>query len=271
VERLQALFDGISIADLEMLNVDVSAGEGVDEKLDFVKHGLRGLPCETCEHIKECHTRTNKELKNILRRFRSLAHQVEGERGGVWVSFKRHLRFLKETGFADEMDRLTPDGFWAAKLRLDHPLLIAEAIRNGALSQASPEVTAGCVAPFVWDRVQELELKIKSPIDLKACEQAFDKVIHSIEHMRRLKVKRGFENPPIFFWPAAALYLWTKGVPWQELLSIIPIDEGDMTSLIARTADHLRQVTNLEETHPRLASVAHKAIEQILREPVFIQ
>jgi ATP-dependent RNA helicase HelY len=271
VERLQALFDGISIADLEMLNVDVSAGEGVDEKLDFVKHGLRDLPCETCEHIKECHTRTNKELKNILRRFRSLAHQVEGERGGVWVSFKRHLRFLKETGFADEMDRLTPDGFWAAKLRLDHPLLIAEAIRNGALSQASPEVTAGCVAPFVWDRVQELELKIKSPIDLKACEQAFDKVIHSIEHMRRLKVKRGFENPPIFFWPAAALYLWTKGVPWQELLSIIPIDEGDMTSLIARTADHLRQVTNLEETHPRLASVAHKAIEQILREPVFIQ
>jgi superfamily II RNA helicase len=212
----------------------------------------------------------NKDLKRILSKFRSLASQMGGDRGGVWASFKRHLRFLKETGFVDEMDRLTPDGFWASKLRLDHPLLIAEAIRKGALSQVSPETTAGCIAPFVWDRVQELELKIKSPIDLKACEVAFEEVLHSIEDMRRLKVKRGFENPPIFFWPAAALYLWAKGIPWQQLLSTIHIDEGDMASLIVRTADHLRQVTNLEGSHPRLASMAHTAIKQILREPVFI-
>ncbi len=270
VERLQALFDNISVADLEMLNVDVSRGEGADEGLDPLRHRLRDLPCETCDHIKECHTRRNKELKKILKRFRSLAYQMEGERGGVWVSFKRHLRFLKETGFVSEMDRLTPDGYWASKLRLDHPLLIAEAIRKGAFSQVSPEVTAGCIAPFVWDRVQELELKIESPVGLKDCEEAFDKVLNSIEHIRRLKVKRGFENPPIFFWPAAALYLWAKGVPWEELLSIIPIDEGDMASLIARTADHLRQVTNLKESHPRLVSVAYTAMEQILREPVFI-
>jgi ATP-dependent RNA helicase HelY len=271
VERMQALFDGIRVAELEMLNVDVPGGKGIDAKMDPVKHGLRDLPCETCEHIKECHTRRNKELKNILRRFRSLAYQVEGEKGGVWVSFKRHLRFLKETGFVDEMDRLTPDGLWASKLRLDHPLLIAEAIRKGAFSQVSPEVTAGCIAPFVWDRVQGLELKIESPVGLKACEEAFDRVLHSIEDMRRLKVKRGFENPPILFWPGAALYLWAKGVPWQQLLSIIPIDEGDMASLIVRTADHLRQVTNLEVSHPRLSSVAYRAIEQILREPVFIE
>lgn len=270
VERLQALFDSISVADLEILNVDVSRGEGADEELDPVKHRLRDLPCETCDHIKECHTRRNKELKKILKRFRSLAYQMEGERGGVWVSFKRHLRFLKQTGFVDEMDRLTADGYWASKLRLDHPLLIAEAIRKGAFNQVSPEVTAGCIAPFVWDRVQELELKLDSPIGLEDCEEGFEKVMNSIEHIRRLKVKRGFENPPIFFWPAAALYLWAKGVPWEQLLSIIPIDEGDMASLIARTVDHLRQVANLEESHPRLVSVAYTAIDQILREPVFI-
>jgi superfamily II RNA helicase len=271
VERLQAIFDGIRVAELEMLNVDVSGAEGVDEVLDPVKNRLKDLPCELCDHLKECHTRRNKELKKILQRFRSLAYQMEGERGGVWVSFKRHLRFLKETGFVDEMDRLTPDGYWASKLRLDYPLLIAEAIRKGALGQVSPEVTAGCIAPFVWDRVREPELKIESPVSLKHCEEAFDRVLNSIEDMRKLKVKRGFENAPIFFWPAAALYLWAKGVPWEQLLSIIPVDEGDMASLITRTADHLRQVTNLEESHPGLVSVAYTAIEQILREPVLIQ
>jgi len=37
-----------------------------------------------------------------------------------------------------------------------------------------------------------------------------------------------------------------------------------------RTADHLKQVVNLKETHPELASVAEKAVELILREPVYI-
>jgi superfamily II RNA helicase len=48
------------------------------------------------------------------------------------------------------------------------------------------------------------------------------------------------------------------------------VDEGDMASLIMRTADHLRQVANLKETHPRLAETAEEAIRRILREPVYL-
>jgi hypothetical protein len=126
------------------------------------------------------------------------------------------------------------------------------------------------MAPFVWDRVQEVELQAQCPMDLKDCEDAFSNVIESIQEIRRLKAKRGFENPPILFWPAAALFLWAKGVPWETLLSYIPVDEGDMASLILRTADHLRQAINLKESHPELVSVARTAIERILREPVLI-
>jgi hypothetical protein len=43
-----------------------------------------------------------------------------------------------------------------------------------------------------------------------------------------------------------------------------------MASLIMRTGDHLRQIANLKETHPQLSTVAAKAIELILREPVYI-
>jgi ATP-dependent RNA helicase HelY len=48
------------------------------------------------------------------------------------------------------------------------------------------------------------------------------------------------------------------------------VDEGDMASLILRTADHLRQATNLKDSHPEIVSVAQTAIERILREPVLI-
>jgi superfamily II RNA helicase len=269
--RLQALFDAIKVEDLEILNIDISEEKHAGRGREPAQRRLKELPCEDCERLKECNPLKNKKLKSILKHFRSFADQMEEMGGGLWLSFKRHVRFLKETGFVDERDRLTPDGFWASKLRLDHPLLIAQAIRKAGFSGVSPEVMASCIAPFVWDRVQELELKIQSPINLKDCEEAFERILDSIEDIRRLKVKRGFENPPILFWPAAALFLWARGVPWEQLLSFISVDEGDMASLIVRTADHLRQVTNLGETHPELASVAKTAIDLILREPVFLE
>ena len=191
--------------------------------------------------------------------------------GGVlWTGFKRHVRFLKETGFVDETDRLTSDGYWASKLRLDQPLLIAEAIRKGSLNNVSPEVLAGGLAPFLWDREQEVELRTKKIVDINEMETAFERLVDCIKQIRAVKGKRGFENPPILFWPAAAVYMWARGVSWERLLEFVQIDEGDMASLIMRSADHLRQVINLRETHSQLASVAEDAIELLLREPVYI-
>ena len=190
--------------------------------------------------------------------------------GGIWLSFKRHLRFLKETDFVDANDRLTSDGLWASKLRVDQPLLIAEAIRSGALAGLTPELMAGGLAPFVWDRTLEVELRVDGTLNLAEAEGVFDKILSSIEPIRKLKQKRGFESPPLLFWPAAALFFWTRGMRWDQLLFHVPADEGDMASLIMRTADHLRQVAHLKDTHPDLASSAAEAIHLMLREPVYV-
>jgi superfamily II RNA helicase len=200
-----------------------------------------------------------------------MANRLEVSGHGLWISFKRHLRFLKETHFADENDRLTLDGVWASKLRLDQPLLIAEAIRKGGFKDLSPEALAGCIALFVWDREQDVDMHIGERLDLTDLEDAFQRMVESIAEIREQKAKKGFESPPLLVWPAYAVFLWAKAVPWEQLLLHIPVSDGDMASLIVRTADHLRQVTNLKETHPGLASVAAKAIGLILREPVFIE
>jgi superfamily II RNA helicase len=209
-------------------------------------------------------------LKKLLKEFKSIAIQMEGMGGGLWLSFKRHLRFLKETGFVDADDLLTSDGYWASKLRLDQPLLIAEAIRTGAFDDVSPEVLAGGLAPFVWDRALDVELRGKEIRNLTTLEDRFGDIMAHIETLRWLKTRRGFESPLIRFWPCAALYYWAKKAPWEQLMNIVAIDEGDMASLIMRTADHLRQITNLKESHPELAQLAEHAIERIQREPVYI-
>ncbi|RLC22915.1 MAG: hypothetical protein DRH56_08170 [Deltaproteobacteria bacterium] len=234
------------------------------------RDGGPDLPCEACVHLKMCQGKKKGALAAILAESRSLASAMEGTGDGLWLSFRRHLRFLKETGFVDVEDRLTPDGRWASKLRLDQPLLIAEAIRKGAFSGISPDILAGILAPFVWDRDQEVELKMDRIRNLDSLEKAFGRVLEAIEPIRKLKRERGFGDPPLSFGPAAVLFLWARGMPWDTLLEGVSITEGDVASLVMRTADHLRQISSLAETHPGLALGAASAVELILREPVYI-
>jgi superfamily II RNA helicase len=265
-DKLRAMLASIPLEGLRELRIRVPGNNEAEQGKE-----AQELPCEACAHRSLCHGQEKGELRTLLREFRILMDQMAGAGEGLWLSFKKHVRFLKETGFVDEQDRLTQDGLWASKLRLDHPLLIAEAIRTGAFSEVSPEIVAGCLAPFVWDRAVETDFRIESPMDLAAVETAFQKTLDLIEELRHLQASRGFKIPQILFWPCAALFLWASGLSWKSLLNVIPVDEGDLTSLIARSADHLRQVTNLRETHPDLSSVAARAIDLILREPVYIE
>jgi ATP-dependent RNA helicase HelY len=267
---LQTIIDSIDREGLKTLDTAPLEQADKSARTKAVEERERSLPCEHCEHFRDCHGKRNKELHRILKTFKWLSNSMEGTSSGLWLSFKRHLRFLKETGFVDEKDRLTSDGIWASKLRLDQPLLIAEAIRKGGFRDLGPEVMAGCIAVFVWDKDQEVDILTEERQDLEIMEEAFHGLLVSMEHVRRLKVARGFENTPVLYWPAAAVFLWSKGIPWKDLLYHIPIGEGDMASMITRTADHLRQVATLQATHPELALVAEKAIDLILREPVFI-
>ncbi len=223
---------------------------------------------------------TPDQVKDMLERSFAAYQQrqkVRGSRGKdrpqqiLWMSFKKHLRFLKRTGFAEKDDTLTGDGLWASRLRVDQPLLIAEAIRNEALASLSPALMAAALAPFVWDRPVDISVTDWRAFDLSAPFELWTKITDSIEDIRNLKADAGLESPPVQFWPAAAVYLWAGGTGWETLSRFISVDEGDLASLVMRTADHLRQITNLSDTHQALAATAREAIALIMREPVYIE
>ncbi len=264
---LSRLLEGLRLEDLRVLRTQPHSVPGEPESA--ASEWVDRLPCDECPRFKDCHTPKNRRLQRILQELRSLGRRVEGMSEGLWLSFKRHLGFLKETGFVDQRDRLTSDGVWASRLRLDHPLLIAEGIRTGAFAELRPELLAGVIGPFVWDRDVEVALRVPDEKDLSPLERAWDAVVDSIADIRVAKTVKGFTNPLIRFWPAAAVYLWAGGASWEELLRMVPVDEGDMVSLVLRTADHLRQVAGLEESHPAIAACAEEAVSAILREPVF--
>ena len=243
-----------------------------DTAIDFLKHrqkkGAEKAPCNDCAHASVCCSRDKNQANAVLSRLKEHYKKVAKTRHRLWFDFQRHLAFLKETGFATPDNHLAPDGVWASKLRLDQPLLIAECIRRKSFDNTTPELLAALIGTFVFDKIREVEMDLKKVPESKTLVKRFTAMMQDLEHLRNLKITRGFETPPLQIWPSAALFLWSLGMPWFDLLELIDIEEGDLAMLVLRTADHLRQVGSLKETHLSLAEKARQALPLILREPV---
>lgn len=219
------------------------------------------------------------QIKGLLERsFATYLLMIKGrkkhplpERGGngLWNEFLRHLQFLQAKGFAGENADLTEDGRWASRLRIDQPLLVAEGLRSGIFPDSDPAMLAAMVAAFVSDR--EFDDRLGKKRTPKALLKAFLKVQRGLRPFAKDMTTAGFEIRSLFLRPAAAIFAWAGGMPWDEVHSIYDMEEGDLAMLILRTADSLRHIHALSEVFPRISMTAAEAIEVILRDPVITE
>jgi superfamily II RNA helicase len=184
----------------------------------------------------------------------------------LWKDFVLHLEFLQREGFVDPTGKLTADGRWAARLRLDHPLLVACCLRENAFPEDNDRLLAAVVAVFAYDRDDEIQLATKDlPHKLMA---ALRKMLLAVKPLSHRLEAAGFVSAKLFTSAGVAMYNWAQGRNWDDVIKTTGIAEGDMASLIMRTADNLRQIASLKDTHPEVAACAYRAREAILREPV---
>jgi len=202
------------------------------------------------------------QAKNKQRRQQS----AENDPKQLWQAFVRHLDFLKETDYAEKSGRLTVDGVWASQLRVDHPLMIAEGFRRGVLPKNDPMLLAAIMTMFVNER--ESDEKLDEAFTPKALIGSFFKVKKGLASFSARMTKKGFETRPLVLSPAAMIYAWASGLPWEKVLNIGKMEEGDLCMLILRTADNLRHVRTLKDVFPEAASAAGEAIDLIMRYPV---
>jgi superfamily II RNA helicase len=210
-----------------------------------------------------------KSLASYQRRRRTAQATTQREGASLWEDFLGHLKFLKGEGFVDDHDRLTETGIWASKLRLDQPLLIAECIRCEAFPRQDEKLLAAVVAPFVYDGDQETRIDLdKIP---KRLAQACLRVARTVKPISKRMEAAGFAVQPLSAWPGVVMYQWARGGDWDDIIRMAGIADGDMAMLVLRTADNLRQIMSLRQTHPEMADLALKAREVILREPVVFE
>ena len=183
--------------------------------------------------------------------------------------FKRHLKFLEENGYVTEKGTLTDVGFWASKLRVDQPLLIAEGLRIGIFPEDDPALLAAVMASFVNEKDTDENIdKSKFPENLV---ETFEIIKSALEPFAKKHIAGGFHIRPLFLKPATAIHCWACEKPWEEALAVTASDEGSLAMLALRTADNLRHVRALAEVFPTVARNASEAIELILRDPVITE
>lgn len=236
-------------------------------RLAEVRETARNSPCLDCDLSQECWAEPLSEMGRDLNRAEDWFDRLAAEKKRLWLEFVARLEFLKSSGFVTENGRLTDKGQWAAGLRLDHPLVIAEAIQTGGLDRATPQVLAGLMAPFVLDRTRAWssgERRSRAPRDMRS---AYFRLEKKLTPFIRSQFEAGFEGPKFRFAPALAMYLWATGRPWQEVIDRFGVEPGDMSSLVYRTADNLRQIISLHETHGELSNLAARARSAIRRQP----
>lgn len=230
------------------------------------------LPCDECKLFGPCQKDTSHPFSQLVQRYFDLRARMSTIQEQLWQSFLQHFRLLEEEGFVDGEGRLTADGLWTCKLRIDQPLLISEGIRKDVFPQDDPALLASLIAPFVMDRDRPGDIQLANLIwKYPDLAKPFFKMLQDLQRIRDLLKDAGFSTPMLPFWAMTTVYLWAKGADWEKLREISGMDEGDLAMVILRTADHLRQIEALAETHPALARSARQGIDLILREPVLVQ
>ena len=256
-----------------LAGTDMEGNKTVEEfssRINALEQELQALPCASCPAYVLCYQDRKSQFVKQVRRAQGLASALDESRSELWRDFQRHLDFLVLNGYVDGDGKLTEDGIWASKLRLDQPLIIAELIRKNMLGDLAPELLAGIIAIFVNDKFKDIDLNQGMHWDKRPLLSAYYRMKSAVEGILALKKEHGFYVPQMQFWPAAALYNWTAGESWERVIELTSIDEGDLAMLVFRTADNLRQIASLEATHPVLAAKAKSTIELLLREPVTI-
>ena len=235
-------------------------------RIDF-SMALNLLLSHSPNQIRELLEKSFAAFQLIHSKKQATHHALVKTKGFLWESFQQHLEFLKENEYVSPENQLTQDGEWASQLRIDHPLIIAEAFRLGIFPESDPAMLAAITASFVNER-ENVDDHLQMDQIPKKLIKRFLIVKKSLRSFNQHLLSKGFSSKPLYLRPAKTIYDWAMGNSWERVLKTSGLAEGDLARLILRTSDNLRHFRNLFEVFPGVAKTSRKSIEAIMRDPL---
>jgi Superfamily II RNA helicase len=203
-----------------------------------------------------------KDAAEIEKSERELKHL----RDHIWRPFNDRARVLDHFGYIDfAEEKVTETGKWLADVRVDRPLLVGEALKQGIFEDLQPKAVAGLMAALAADSDRNYgELYLSD--ELLGAISGFEDIIHDVS---RVEWKNGIEPAEeINLSAAAAAEHWVRGITWGQLVGKTQAEEGDLIRLLSRTGEALMQIAHLKNSNPAAAAIARETAGLILREPI---
>lgn len=206
--------------------------------------------------------------KKALKRIRRLEREADDLQHRQAHLLRESLEGLQRLGYVEpERGGLTEKGFWAANLCTSLVLELGEAIAAGIFDSLRVEEIVGIVASIAGDPHRSYFHLRPNPIK----KELYKKMQGVVD-----RVKASYHNPvqsDVAVLPDAALtvMLWMETESWSEFSGLLRLSgaaEGDVARLVTQTADHLNQLSRLEESHPLLAAAAVEGRRCILKPPL---
>jgi hypothetical protein len=206
------------------------------------------------------------EIAKMASSIESIERDIVFLRSEIWMPFENRARVLDHFGYLDlAAEKVTESGKWLADVRVDRPLLVGEAIRNGIFDEISTKAMAGLMASLAADSERNYGDLYLSDQLLNMITQ-FEEVIYDVS---RIEWRSGVEPAEeINLSAAAAAERWAGGLTWDDLVKRTKAEEGDLVRLLSRTGEALMQVANLRDSNSSAAAAARTAAEVVLREPI---
>lgn len=195
-----------------------------------------------------------------------IARDVDYLSSCIWEPFLNRAKVLDHFGYIDfSTEKVAPEGKWLADVRVDRPLLIGEALRNGLFENIEIGSAAGLAASLAADSDRDFGALLLSD-ELDDVISEFEGIINLVS---RIEARLGVTpNPEINPSAAAAAEAWAAGATWNELAAETRAEEGDLFRLLSRTGEVLLQLAQLKDANPAAAAIAREAAEAVLRDPV---
>ncbi|MFT3744411.1 MAG: hypothetical protein QM785_08950 [Pyrinomonadaceae bacterium] len=191
---------------------------------------------------------------------------VEDLSDRIWLPFEQRAMVLDHFGYLDfESETVTESGKWLADLRIDRPLLVGEALKEGIFDDLKISEAAGLMASVASDADRSYG-EMRSTRNMTDILGDFEGLVVMVSNVEWRNGVVPAEE--INYSAAAAAERWTAGMTWDELVDRTKAEEGDLVRLLSRTGEALRQLANLRDSNPAAAAIALTASEAILRDPV---
>jgi superfamily II RNA helicase len=215
-------------------------------------------------------TPTYNMVVNLLRRFdyESALSYMSGSfaafsgKKNLKTEFKKTIDILSELGYIKNF-KCQNKAVLLAGIYHEMDLLICQSMENGVFDELNPESLAALMTVFSYEK--RLSKKTQGSIADYELAERFEQItdlylmIRDKEKGRKLNLTRAPESG---FVPIA--YSWAKGSGLSKTLGNSGISAGEFVKTILRTADLLRQISQVAPTQ-NTRFQANEAIDRLIR------